>query len=573
MVLNLDKLLLMGIIIRLKERKMKAAISFHWEHGIFLKEKTQRELELKKGRPVETVFEKGNMFSYETWRDFKLIDVKREAKALLALLHALMFSHYSFLGEYGILGDLEQRCTPNQTLTSLYPDFEVRSDSTFRALWRKVEDYFIDIPNGSKPLSGESKKKADEAIVLLSSSLKDFYSEADCVIGAGSYLSSQVSRPVEVSFGIGELDIGSRGPFESWLLITNPFLLKWLIDDHCTLKSGKLNWHCTGVNLSTPEGIREALIKNIVVKCYVPSFDISPAGPTEHMVRTVLRDFLGIMKPYVLESDFLLPFHCPSLAMEIVTAKKTGEFYWSHQGPVPETLYFIPKICELTEIEVKFFDFPRFNRKNPVVLDTSSVDISRFPLTMGSLFEAFIAHRTLIIPRVVMHELKTRLRTPDGPKVEKALLRLDNWRAWKYIKEVVVEGEFPQLSQAPKKDIEDLRDCMILDTAKTHNGVIFTNDDGLLKLAMLSGIYCITFRGLEEDLVAIVSKNNLKLTVESAIKATLDYGSEMREEEYREEDIKWMIECLLKQGSLHLQKFRQKTVLNYVGPSLRKTIR
>ena len=33
----------MGIAIRLKECKMKAAVSFLWEHGIFLKEKTQKE--------------------------------------------------------------------------------------------------------------------------------------------------------------------------------------------------------------------------------------------------------------------------------------------------------------------------------------------------------------------------------------------------------------------------------------------------------------------------------------------------------------------------------------------------
>lgn len=563
----------MGIIIRLKECKMKAAVSFQWEHGIFLKEKTQKELDMRKGAPVETIFAKENMFGYERWRDFKLIDVKREAKALLALLQALMFSHYSFLGEYGITCGLEQRCTPNQTLTSLYPDFEVKSDSAFRALWRKVEDYVVGIPKTPKSFSGKSKKRVDEAIALLSNSLEDFYNEADCVIGAGSYLSAQVSKPVEVSFGIGELDIGLRGPFQPWLLISNPFLLKWLVDDHCTLKSGKLNWHLTDVNVSMPKEIREALIKDIVVKCYVPSFDISPAGPTEDTIRAALREFLVIMKPFVLESDFLLPFHCPSLAMEIVTAEKTRGFYGTHQGPVPETLHVIPKICELTKIEVKFFDFPRFNRKNPVVLDTSSVDISRFPLTMGSMFEAFMAHRTLIIPKVVMHELKTRLRTPDGPKVEKALLRLNNWHAWKFIKEVLVEGEFPQLSEAPKKDIEDLRDCMILDLAGTRNGVIFTNDDGLFKLAMLNGIYCITFRGLEEDLLTIVRKNNLKLTVESAVKATQAYGFETREEEYREEDIKWMIECLLKQGSLRLQKLRQKTVLNYVGPSSQKTIR
>jgi hypothetical protein len=100
---------------------------------------------------------------------------------------------------------------------------------------------------------------------------------------------------------VRDVFIESQGSVEAHVLADDDHYTALLIDDHFILKNGKLKWHHTDVNVSVPQGTREALIKNIVVKCYVPSFDISPAGSTEHMIRKVLGDFLRIMKPFVLE--------------------------------------------------------------------------------------------------------------------------------------------------------------------------------------------------------------------------------------------------------------------------------
>lgn len=553
---------------------MKAAVSFYYEHGIFVKKEDQVKLGIEKGEAAVVEFPVPGVFSFEVCRDLEEIELEQEAKMLLALFEGICDNHFSFLGRYGITERLESRARPPIALTEIYPELDVKLNTPFTMLYRKVEDVAIEVDMlslGEKP-SRSLKRKIKNATDELSGELRNFYEKADCVIGAGSYISGQTSKPLETSFGSGELDVGIESRiFEGQKMVVNPFVVYWVIDDHCEFRKRKTSWIFTDLNIFPTEDIFETPIETITAKCYIPSEEITAAGASKDLVEKILKEKLSVLKPFIVQSDFLLPFSCPSIALEVDATPKIPALQPTTYGYVPGVGTAIPKISELTKINVKFFDFPRFNRKHPVVLDTSAIDISRFPLSPhSSFFLAFIENRELIIPKVVMHELKTRLRTKDRPKVEKALLRFNKLWTWGFIKNIRFEGTFPELSRVNKKDIEDLRDCMILDVARNSNGVIFTNDKDLIKLAALMGIYTITFSGLEEDIITVVRENHLKFTLESAIKKVREYGIKERGEEYRAEDVRWMIEYLRQQNLLKQQKIGKREVLLYIGPTRKR---
>lgn len=550
---------------------MKAAVSFYYEHGIFLKKEDQPKLGKEKGEAVIVEFPATGVYSFEICRDFDEIKLEQEAKMLLALFEGICANHYSFLGRYGITEQLELRARPPMTLTEVYPELNVKTNSPFTMLYRKVEDVAIELDYlsvGEKP-SRTLKRKIKDAIGELSEELKSFYEDADCVIGAGSYISGQISKPLEISFGIGELDIGIESLIlEGRKMVVNPFIPYWIINDHCEFRKRKISWNFTDLRIFPTEAIFEIPIEAITLKCYIPSPEITSTIVSKDTIEKILEENLPVFKPFILQSDFLLPFSCPSIVLELNATPKIPSLETTPYGYIPAGLgvFTIPKIDDLTKIGIKFFDFPRFNRKNPVVLDTSAIDISRFPLSPhSSFYTAFIENRELIIPKVVMHELKTRLRTKDRFKVEKALLRFNKLWAWGFVKNIRIEGTFPELSLVSKKDIEDLRDCMILDVARNSNAVLFSNDKELIKLAALMGIYTITFSGLEEDVTLVIRENDLELTLESAIEKIKEYGLKERGEEYGTEDVRWMIEYLCQQNILKKQKIGKKEVLQFLG--------
>lgn len=553
----------------------KAAVSFYHEHGIFVKKKDQPKLKISKGDAVAVEFPATGVYSFEICRDFDEIELEQEAQMLLALFECICSNHYSFLGRYGITEQLESKARPPITLTEVYPELNVKSSSPFTMLYRKVEDVLIELDSLSadeKP--GRSlKRKIKEATRELSGELRNFYNIADCVIGAGSYISAQTSKPLETSYGVGDLDVGIESIiFEGLKIGVNPFVLYWIIDDHCKFRKRKINWSLTDLIIFPTQPNLETPIEKIVAKCYIPSQDITLAGASKDKIEKVLEEKLPVLKPFIAKSDFLFPFSCPSMVTELDVTPKVPFLETTPYGYVPELGPDVTRISNLTKIDVKFFDFPRFNRKNPVVLDTSAIDISRFPLSPYSgFYRAFINNRELIIPKVVMHELKTRLRTRDRLKVEKALLRFNKLWTWGFIKNIRIEGTFPELSVVEKKDIEDLRDCMIIDVARNNNAIIFSNDNELIKLAALMGIYVVTFSGLEEDVTSVIGENNLKFTVESAIERIKEYGIKERGEEYGTEDVLWMIEYLCQQDILKKQKIRKREVLQFIGlPRIRR---
>lgn len=557
-----------------QNHSMKAAVSFFHEHGIFLKKKDQLKLGISKERAVSVSLPKTLTFGYETCRDFDELELKQEAKTLLALFESVYKNHYSFLGGYGVAKLLEIGAIRPVALTEVYPELDVKSNSPFVALYRKAENVVVELDSlaaEQRPNRG-LRRRIKDTIGELSEELKNFYEKAECAIGVGSYIAMNTSKPLETSFGIGELDIGTNSHvLENQTIIVNPFVLYWVINDHCKFRKGKISWTLTDFDIAPTEARYETPIRAITVKCYIPHKEMTYFGVSKDEVVDLLKRKLPALKPFILKSDLLLPFSCPSIVLELDISPKTPALEVSTYGYIPSFGDAIPKIEDIIEIDVKFFDFPRLNRKSPVVLDTSAIDISRFPLKLvGSFFTAFIENRELIIPKVVMHELKTRLRTRDSFKVEQALLRFRRLQTWGFVKNIRIEGEFPRLSLVDKKDIEDLRDCMILDVARNNNGIIFTNDKDLIKLAALFGVYTITFSGLEEDVISVIKEKNLKFTVESAIEKVIDYGRKERGEEYGTEDVRWMIEYLCRQNILRKQEIRKKEVLQFLGSSYKR---
>lgn len=345
-------------------------------------------------------------------------------------------------------------------------------------------------------------------------------------------------------------------------------MVNWLLNEYCEIKKNKLKWLKQGIRLAKLDGIPEVPIETINIRCYVPSSEIIRSGLNEKSLQKKLKKDLLKTKPFLIKSDVILPFSCPSIIIGVDHPEKKSLQvpHFTYYGDIPREKVFLCKLSPLTKMKIDFFSFPLFNRKFPVILDTSAIDISRFPLSaVGSFFEAYLEGRVLIIPNAALHEIKTRLRTGDRAKVQKALVRLTKMLSWGVIKGIKFEGELPDLSVTTKEDIEDLRDCMILDLTRKTGGILFSNDQNLVKLAILTGVYPISFSGLEEDVMRIIKENDLRLTKEQVVDKVKDYGNEERLKIYRNEDIEWMIEQLCTSNKICFQKLDKKEVLQYQG--------
>jgi rRNA-processing protein FCF1 len=570
----------------LKEVGNKSAISFHFEHGVFLREEDRQHLDVSIGDPVEAFAVKEDTYDYEICRDFDEINPESEAKKILALFEDIVDNHFTFLVRHGLMKQKNQVLKSTDPLVELYPELNVKVDSPFAHLFNKVSEVITDLvlsypeSNPKVPLKIKTslKKKINSLVNEISSGLETYYKQADCVIGVGVHISNQFcQKPIEFAFGISALDNGITSRITGDALVTvNPFLLNWTINELAKSRNNGLVWNTVEYKIEKPNPAVSPIIpiKNLKLKCYVPSQDLIETGVTHEIVEKFLCTYLMSNKPFITNFDFLLPFTCPSITLEVKGPEvQTFVENFTFYGKILRVPNYIFRVNEATNFDLEFFTFPRFNKKIPVILDTSSLDISRLPLTspFGSFFEAYLNQRVLIIPRTALHEIKTRLRTQDGVKVQKALVRLNKMLTWGLLKEIKLDGQFSIVSTAEKKDIEDLRDCIILDTAKRRNGILFTNDKELIKLANLMGIYTITFSGLEEDVLTVIRENNLKFTIDEAIKQVQEYGQVERIEDYSVLDIKWMITDLMKQNRLCTQRLQNKEVLEYLRPRLKNS--
>lgn len=560
----------------MREYSRKAALSFGYEHGIFLKEADRKMMKAEVGEPIMETSPKEDVYGYEVCKDFSDIDPKKEAMALLAIFEDITDNHFMFLVKHGIIKGLRPRKQVDP-LVELYPELEVRPDCPFAFLYRELEKTLIDLNNvgisvaqGSHKMRKPLKDEIQSSLKAIMNTFEGYYEKADCIIGIGALLSNNVgSMPLDLSFGISELDLGVYSEVTGEPVVANPFLLKWMMDDLCENKKNKVRWKLTDSVISKPTETPVIPIKTLTLKTYLPSQELLHEGVTTENVAKDMKSNLTEFKPFLMRSDIIMPFTCPSIVLSVEGTeeekrKQTSKI--TYYGFIPQEADVIYKIDPLTTLDIRLFDFPLFNKKFPVVLDTSSIDISRFPLSQtGSVFKAYLENRTLIIPTAALLELKTRLRGQDGIKVQKALARLNNMLAWGLLKDIRVEGEFPELSSTAKRDIEDLRDCMVLDTAKRQNGILFTNDRDLIKFAAMIGVYTITFSGLEEDVLAVIKESNLKLSPAQAVQNIQEFGEQERLEQYTQEDIKWMIDDLCRQNKLCIQKLRGKQVLQYLG--------
>jgi rRNA-processing protein FCF1 len=560
----------------MREYIRNVAVSFRYEHGIFLKEGDRKMMKAEVGEPILESPPKEDVYGYEVCKDFSDIDPEEEAKALLAIFEDITDNHFMFLVKHGIIKALHPSKQVDP-LIELYPELDVRPDCAFAYLYRELEKTLIDLnvasaspAQSSRKIRKRLKDEIQSSLKAIMNTFEDYYEKADCVIGIGALLSNMLgSKPLDLSFGIGELDSGVYSVVSGEPAVANPFFLKWIMDDFCENKQNKVRWKLTDYVISKATETPVIPIKTLTIKTYLPSQELLREGVTTEIIARDMKTNLAEFKPFLFNSDILMPFTCPSIVLSVEGTEEQKREQTSritYYGFIPQEADVIYKIDPLTTLDIRLFDFPLFNKKFPVVLDTSAIDISRFPLSRtGSFFEAYLENRALIIPTAAIHELKTRLRGQDGIKVQKALARLNNMLAWGLLKDIRVEGEFPELSSTTKRDIEDLRDCMVLDTAKRQNGILFTNDRDLIKFAAMIGVYAITFSGLEEDVLAVIKESNLKLSPSQAVHKIQEFGEQERLEQYAQEDIKWMIDDLCRQNKLCLQKLRGKQVLQHLG--------
>jgi rRNA-processing protein FCF1 len=550
-----------------------AAISFVNQHGIFLRKKERDDFKADLGNPLRVGT--SACFGFEECRDFDEINWREEARTILTLYENLLCIHSNFFKRHRAGQSCSQTSDQFEVLLELYPEFIFRGDSVLSYIYRHVKTtvdavlaYNSNLP---QKLTPSLNKKITTLEDTLFKHLQKYYEDVDYAIGVGVHIGNYLaSRPIELSFGIGELDRGNMGRIiHDRPSVANPFLLKWVFEDIALIKADELYWKPLEIDVNNAINLPLVKVKNLKLRCYVPSTEILPSvGLKLEEAKYGIRKSLLDSKPFVTISDFILPFTCPSMVLSVSGPKhevkevRCPTFY----GEIPKEPIVIYRFNEVSDLDVEFFNFPIFNKSVPVILDTNAIDISRFHMaSQGSFFQAYLENRLLIIPKVVLHEVKTRMRTADRDKVQKAMVRLNNLVSWGFLKGITVEGEFPDLGNIKKEDIEDLRDCMVLDTAIKRNGIIFTNDSDLVKLAMMMGVYPIGFSGLEEDVILTIKENNLQLEINQIIEKVGQLGTCERQEEYPKDDIHWMIEHLCQQGIVRKQRMVNKEVLEFLG--------
>jgi len=536
--------------------KTNGTISIHHEHGVFLDDELMAELNIYRGDPVSVSWH--GLVTFEICRSLSDINPRDEAKAIFAAFEDIFSNHYSFLGTYEITKRLPFKAMLPFAFdpAGIYPELAVRRDSFFTFIYRKLEDALIEldgIPAGMK-LPERVAQTIDALIDWLAELLEDLYENANCVIGAGTYLSLAL-RNVEVAFGISEIELSheSKIGYEKPISV-NPYVFYWLINDLAYLKKKKISWNYYNFEIRDVHRIPYVSIDKIAVKTYLASEELWPAGANANKIHDYLYEELLKEKPFVSACDLLFPISCPSIVIEeklkedeIIPFVDITPF-----GPLPSGELGVPRISRSTKITIQFFDFPLFNRKKPVVLDTSALDVARFPFSIfSSFFETFLKGRIVIIPSAVLYETKTRCETKDRERVIKALSRLNHMKSWGFIRDVVQKGTIPELKIIAKRQrLEDLIDSIVLSTAIENDAILFTNDSKLAEYAFSIGIYAISYYGLEDDIKTVIAEHQGKYDMHTVIEAVQNYGRIHRGSVYDENDIKSIIEYLKRRGEI-----------------------
>ena len=122
--------------------------------------------------------------------NYPKIDLKKEAMAILAAFEELVDNHYSFLSLHKVTNKLPWEVTPffGFNLGNIHPDFNIKQNSLFVWVYKKLEDPLIDLTTLKEEEihSADFRESIDNALDFLIQLLSNYYANAECTIGAVS---------------------------------------------------------------------------------------------------------------------------------------------------------------------------------------------------------------------------------------------------------------------------------------------------------------------------------------------------------------------------------------------------
>jgi len=548
----------------------EAILSFHHEHGLFLSDELMARLDVEEQQPISVG---QNLVLFETVKKISEIKAKDEVKAILASFEDILSNHYSFLASHKITKRLLWRevspfCFE---LGDVCPDLKINvKNSLFTYIYRKIEDVMIELD--AIPTGGRLPRDISRKINLLQSELEELlegvYSDAKCIIGGGSFL-SLVLKDIEAAFKVSEIELSyiSKLGYPRPRSV-NPYVLYWLLTNFGYITQRKLFIRHHSLEIINQKEAERIPLTKLRLKTYLPSIELWELGASPEWVKEHLTKELLNQKPFILTQDLLFPLSYPSVVLETETKEPMIPFVEATPyGPVPIGGIGIPELKEDTNIMVQFFDFPLFNRSKPIVLDTSAIDVTRFPYDVKSpFFTAFFQGREVIIPNIALFEVKTRLNKENKEKIVKALSRLELMKNYGFIKNIVQKGSMPEilkiLGKKGKKQREDFLDSIIVNTAIENEAIIFTKDRELAEFAFSRGVLAISYNGLEDDVRTVIRGRQGKLSKPELVETTQKYAIEFRGIVYDKSDIETALNDLIKRGEI--KEIEGK--LYYLGP-------
>jgi rRNA-processing protein FCF1 len=578
----------------------KAFISLCLEHGIYAKKVIMEEMGVNEGDFVAITASSGAKCStIERIGRITEFKPRDEAYMLLSLFDTLASNHYYFLTEFGFTERVSWIPKQYNYVIDVEPAFELLNKNrgeyrAFKTLYSMVESKFIDITMGLRTEGFELREillREDEDSAELKSAIMKVINDvtndietifekalqgADLIIGSGTFFSIML-LPVETAFSISGIDTGSFALPDCKRSITvNPFILYWLLSKIFRSDSSRLIPNYIPVRIEQIEDLkeREVPVKMLKLRTYSPSkLCVESFYHSEDDAAQWVRDELFnvfSIKPYIMPGDFLAPFTSPSIVrgLELVGYERESPYKapFVEATPYGQVIYgggaIIPRVTRGTEVDVEFFTNPLYDTTRPLILDTNVISMVAFPYKSESpFFNTFMRDREIIIPAIVVYELKRKLEIgKERRNVTYALSRLKEMHAMGLLNlkitgelppEIIVPEVLPQLAEGKTiNDVKyarsDVRDVLIVLEANRLGGVLFTNDVSLRKLALMLGVPSISYNSLLDDAREVVREicKAGKVHKSEVVKAIKTLGLEVRGEEYDEEEVNMALDYL-----------------------------
>ncbi|MEM2449019.1 MAG: hypothetical protein QXT14_08755 [Candidatus Bathyarchaeia archaeon] len=596
-----------------------AFISLSLEHGVYAKDEVLKNLDANFGDYIWITTELGiRRGTIEQVRGMSEVDSRSEALMMLSLFDCLAENHYYFLAEFGfteriawVPKQFNYVIDTDQAFESLKE--ERKEHKAFKTLYSIIEDNFLDVTmalrsdygvdlgvileEGSDEEKSVFKEMIDRSVNLIEPMIAEALRKADLVIGAGTFFSTMI-LPLETAFLVSGVDVGAFTlPDFKHGITVNPFLLYWVLTRMFRLNGKELEPSYIPVKLERIEGLRdrEAPIRKLKFRTFSPSklcvetFYPSEEDAVQHC-RGILLEKLKI-KPYVLPGDVIAPFTCPSIVHTLELAGYEQNLPYKapfiDSTPYGRIIYgkgmIIPRISSGSEVDIEFFTNPIYDISRPLILDTNVITMLSFPYKVESpFFDAFMNGRKVIIPSIVVYELKRKLEVgKEREGVIRALSRLREMNAIGLI-DLEVTGKLPPElilhelyldvygsreskgeegkeyiidSRAARRVKSDLRDTLIILEAIEHKGVLFSNDLNLREIALMFGTPSISYNSLLDDVREIVREicRTERVHKNHLVKTVKERSLEIRGEEYTDEEIAMALSYLVASGEIKFE--------------------